>query len=279
MDDTRCNRCNKVFKTKKSKTRHIHKQICVSKDEKTYCNLCDYTADNKTDYRKHLLSISHLSKISNIKTKSVEIQHPTDLFTLDPYLTTNEKRSIHNNFDTAYLTLNHKNNTISKIDIKQEKERLETIKKAEDAVKRQAEAERLKAEKEAEAAKYINGVHYVVEPENNLDYQSILNAELFTVPPKTERQQRIINFLIKAQTVDDTIKKEKLKQILRLVNMEDANYLMSHIRKCDDINLQAKQFYMNFIDKFIMELIKLVNNGIEYIGDKKIVLFIEKLSK
>ena len=61
--------------------------------------------------------------------------------------------------------------------------------------------------------------------------------------------------------------------------MDDANYLMSHIRKCDRLTVTGKQFFMNIIDKFIMELVKLINRGITKIGDKDIKLFVAKLSK
>jgi len=61
--------------------------------------------------------------------------------------------------------------------------------------------------------------------------------------------------------------------------MDDANYLMSHIRTCNDIDIKSKQIYMDLIDRFIMELVKLINNGIKKIGDKDISMFISKLSK
>ena len=66
---------------------------------------------------------------------------------------------------------------------------------------------------------------------------------------------------------------------MRLISLDDANYLMSHIRRCEELSLNSKQFFMNIIDKFIMELVKLLNKGITKIGDKDIRLFVAKLSK
>lgn len=271
-----CNHCKKQFKTKKSKTRHQTQQVCIPRQKRTYCSTCDFTAENKTAYSQHLVSKEHLSKLVNITPHKVDIiPSSNNIFALDPYLSKEEKVDITNKFslnNISTLTFKHKDNTISRIDIARENARIAAIeqkKREEDEAKR----------KEEEAKKYLDGVHYVVEPENKLDYQSILNAELYTIPPMTERQTRIISFLIRAQDANESVRKDKLKQIFRLINMDEANYLMSHIRRCNELTIAAKQFYMGFIDNFIMELIKLLNKGIIMIGDKKIEDFITKLSK
>jgi hypothetical protein len=267
-----CNHCKKQFKTKKSKTRHQLHQLCISKDKRTYCATCNFTANSKIAYKQHLLTEQHLSKLINISTSKVDIIEEPNLFDIDPYLSTKEKKQVNNIYNSAELTFKHKDNTISRINANRENAKII----AKENAKREAEEEEKLRE---ESKKYINGIHYIGEPENKLDYQSILNAELFTIPPKTKRQERIIQFLIKAQNANDNIKKEKLKQILRLITINEANYLMSHIRRCEELSIQSKQFYMNFIDNFIMELIKLMNQGIKYIGNKKINEFIAKLSK
>jgi hypothetical protein len=274
-DDLTCKNCKKHFKTKKSKTRHQIRQVCIPQAKRTYCSTCNFTADNKTAYKQHLLSEQHLSKLVNITTTKVNITADPSLFDLDPYLSNQERSDINNPYsinNVSSLTFKHKDNTISRIDTARENAKIA----AREQAKREAEEAK---RREEEAKKYIDGVHYVVEPENKLDYQSILNAELFTIPPKTPRQERIIQFLIRAQNASEQIKKNKLKQILRLITMDEANYLMSHIRRCEELSIQGKQFYMNFIDNFIMELIKLMNRGIMYIGDKKIDEFVAKLSK
>lgn len=275
LEDLTCKHCKKQFKTKKSKTRHQNHQVCIPKAKKTYCSTCNYTASNKTEYKRHLLSEEHLSKLVNIIPRKVDIIPKDNLFALDPYLSKDEKRGLVNPFsldNVSTLTFKHKDNTISRIDTARENAKIA----AREQAKREAEEAKRRDE---EAKKYIDGVHYVVEPEDKLDYNSILNAELYTIPPKTKRQERIIQFLIKAQSLNNIIRKEKLKQILRLITMDEANYLMSHIRKCDELTIQGKQFYMSFIDNFIMELIKLLNKGIIMIGDKNIEQFITKLSK
>lgn len=273
--DLTCKHCRKQFKTKKSKTRHQTQQICIPKAKRTYCATCDFTADNKTVYKQHLLSREHLSKLVNITPTKVDITPAESIFALDPYLSNDEKVDITNKFslnNISTLTFKHKDNTISRIDLARENAKIAAIEQA------KREAEEVKR-KEEEAKKYLGGVHYVVEPENKLDYQSILNAELYTIPPMTERQKRIISFLVKAQDVTEAVRKEKLRQIFRLINMDEANYLMSHIRRCKELTVAGKQYYMNFIDNFIMELIKLINRGIVIIGGKKIEDFITKLSK
>ena len=282
-----CHLCNKKFKTKKSKTRHIFKEICVPDKDKTYCKICNISTNgDRNAFKKHLISVEHLNKISSLTTRPVEIVSE-DIFAVDPYLTNDEKQSI-SGFKINNLVINHSDNTISKINVDAELKKAELYKKKQEAleeIKKQQELEKRneleRQKKEEEAKKYLGGVHYIAEPENKLDYQSILNAELYTIPPKTERQIRILNFLIncdkKNVSIDD--KKQKIKDILRLINLDDANYLMSHIRRCEELSLNSKQFFMNMIDKFIMELVKLLNKGITKIGDKDIRLFVAKLSK
>jgi hypothetical protein len=270
-----CKNCKKNFKTKKSKTRHQIRQICIPKEKRTFCETCNFTAPDKTVYKNHLLSEEHLSKLVNIIPSKVNIDTVPNLFNLDPYLSKKEKQDIINPYSISNiteLTFKHKDNTISRINTAQENAKIAAIEQ------KKKEAVEIKR-KEDEAKKYINGVHYIAEPENKLDYQSILKAELFTIPPKTIRQEKIINFLIRAQNANEQVKKDKLKQILRLITMDEANYLMSHIRSCEELSISSKQFYMNFIDKFIMELVKLMNNGIKVIDNKNIEQFIAKLSK
>lgn len=282
-----CIHCKKQFKTKKSKDNHIFKQICIPAKHKTYCKICNYTAENKLAYKKHLVSAEHLSKITSMTTTKVKMVN--SMFELDPYLSTKEKRQLTNPLFNSELIIQNKDNTAIKVDLAAENEkceRIETakkqmeaeIKRAEEAkiiAERQAEEARIKAEEER---KYING-RYVVEPENKTDYQSVLNAELYTIPAKTERQERILRFLIRFQDAPIDIRKSKLKEILKLVSMEDANYLMSHIRRCEELHINGKQFYMDFIDQFIMELVKLINAGVKEINGKNIIDYVTKLTR
>lgn len=282
-----CKYCRKLFKSKKSKENHILKQICIPAKDKTYCKLCNYSAENKLAYKKHLVSAEHLTKITNMTTKKIKVIN--SIFELDPYLSSKEKRELSDPIGNSEIIIQNKNNTAIKIDLAAENEKRERIelarKQMEAKIKRAEEAKILaerKAEelriKEEEERKYING-RYVVEPENKTDYQSVLNAELYTVPAKTERQERILRFLIHFQNAPEDIRKAKLKEILKLLSMDDANYLMSHIRRCEELTILGKQFYMDFIDQFIMELVKIINAGIEEINGKNIITYISKLTK
>lgn len=277
-----CSHCKKKFKSDKSKKRHIFRQICIPDKEKTYCRICNISCSgDKEAYKKHLLSVEHLQNISNLTTRPVEIQS-NDIFSIDPFLSTEEKKSITGFNVVDNLTIKHKDNTISKVNVSEAIKKVQALKEKKKAEQEKKIAEENEKKRQEEQKKYLNGIHYISEPENKLDYESILNAELFTVPPKTERQTRILDFLVNCQnstTMNDNDRKEKMKDILRLVNMDDANYLMSHIRKCDRLTVTGKQFFMNIIDKFIMELVKLINRGITKIGDKDIKLFVAKLSK
>lgn len=282
-----CKYCRKLFKSKKSKENHILKQICIPAKDKTYCKLCNYTAKNKLDYKKHLVSAEHLTKITNITTKKIKVVN--SIFELDPFLSSKEKRELSDPIANCEMVIQTKNNTAIKIDLAAENEKHERIeiarKQMEEQIKiaeqakidaeHKAEEERIKAEEEK---KYING-RYVIEPENKLDYNSVLNAELYTIPDKTKRQEKILRFLIHFQGAPEDIRKGKLKEILKLLSMEDANYLMSHIRRCEELTILGKQFYMDFIDQFIMELVKLINAGVKEINGKNIIDYVSKLTK
>lgn len=283
-DNLTCHKCKKKFKSKKSQTLHITKQICISKSERTYCPACNYTAPNKNEYKKHLISIEHLNNISNIKTSNLnEIKNKNKMsfIDFDPYLSEQDKHEIKTD-DIENITISHKNNSMTKLNVGEaiktiEKENIKLQKKAE--IKKLEEMAKIEKQKlEEENKKYINGIHYIEEPENKMNYDEILKAELYSLPPKTDYQNKILNFLINIKDKDNNFKADKFKQILKLIKLNEANYLTSHIRR-SELNINDKQIYMGIIDKFILELVKLLNAGYKTISGIDIEKYILKISK
>jgi hypothetical protein len=55
--------------------------------------------------------------------------------------------------------------------------------------------------------------------------------------------------------------------------------MTTYIRDCSGIDLESKQIYLELIDKFILKLTQIYNQGYKSINGKDIKIFISKLSK
>ena len=112
-----CERCNKVLKSAKTYNTHIKHQLCYSKNEITYCKLCDITMENHIEYVKHLLTMEHINKIGCNKLEVLHSNQPSTILQADPYLTNNEARSIGTNNLGAKFTFVFENNTTQTINL------------------------------------------------------------------------------------------------------------------------------------------------------------------
>jgi hypothetical protein len=92
-----CTHCNKVLKSAKTYEHHINNQLCYSKNEITYCKICNIKKDTHTEYIKHLLSMEHLNSIGCNKLETLNTNQPSTILQADPYLSNNEARSIGTN--------------------------------------------------------------------------------------------------------------------------------------------------------------------------------------
>ena len=291
-----CNKCNKEFKTINSKKRHILHQICVPLTYRTYCKLCNKSYENRKKYEEHLISIEHLQNYNRIETKNIDnelkknkILKKKDVFLADPLLSADEKKELYIEKPITSVIIKKQNdpNNLYQVNVKKarsfidkEIEYKKQRERYEEEIKKIIQKEEeLKKKQEEYNKNYINGHHYIEQPNNILDYNEIIRAELYAIPPKTERQERILNYLIKCQKMDNNYKKEKFLEILKLLSLEDANYLTSHIRTNKKLNDNTKQLYMDIIEKFCTKLMTLLENGIKVIDNIPIENYVIKISK
>lgn len=291
LDSDTCKLCKKLFKTKKSRDRHQKFQLCKPISERTYCKYCDFTTNDKKIYKKHLISIEHLNKINTIISSSDNEKNNN--FTNDKKIFL-EKKEVKTNLETIEI---HRKNLI----IPEKKKVSTAVKKVNKITndlnlqknieiqnqKNLAEKKKKEIEKKQKIDNYdkhylnegsfVN--HYISEPKNKLSYNDILKAEMNAIPEKTQYQTKICDFLVNIKDKNISEKEELFKKILKLINLDDTNYLLSHIRTHPDLSINDKQIYMNIIDKFILKLIEIMNNGYETLGGKKIQDIIIRISK
>lgn len=292
-----CNKCKKEFKTINSKKRHIFHQVCIPFKYRTYCKLCNKSYNSRKEYETHLISIEHLQNYNEIKTTNIDnekkVNHiikKKNVFLNDPYLSNEEKKElfIEKTPESIIIKKQTDPNNIYQVNVKNAKtfidkeiEYKKQREKYEEEIKKIINHEKeMKKKQELHDKNYINNHHYIEQPNNSFDYNEIIRAELHAIPPKTERQERILGYLIKCQKMDDSYKKQKFLEILKLLSLEDANYLTSHIRTCKDICDNTKQLYMDIIERFCNKLILLLENGIKSIDEiPSIEDYVIKISK
>lgn len=89
-----CSHCNKVFKNNNTYKTHIDTQKCYSKEERTYCNICQITMNTHTEYVQHILSKNHIMKIGCNDVTPLNTNQPSTILQADPYLTTEEAHTL-----------------------------------------------------------------------------------------------------------------------------------------------------------------------------------------
>ena len=114
-----CGHCNKILKNAKTYDTHTKQQVCYSKNELTYCKLCDITLTNNAEYIKHLLSMDHINKIGCNKLEVLHSNQPSTILQADPYLSNNEARSIGTNNLGNKFTFVFENNETQTVNLVQ----------------------------------------------------------------------------------------------------------------------------------------------------------------
>lgn len=59
----KCLDCSRRYKNRLDLEEHKRVQTCIPLDKRSYCCFCDIRLDNREDYRKHLLTQSHITAI------------------------------------------------------------------------------------------------------------------------------------------------------------------------------------------------------------------------
>jgi len=248
-----CKHCNKEFRTTALHIRHETEQLCRPAHQRTYCKACSYTAANKAEYETHILTREHLNKLCGVHVDPVQI-NARSVFDLDPYLTKSEAMKVrHGVDDIGYkFTIHFRDNTIQCL----------------------ATDTKLKPT----ASKVDTAISAYETANNTCDYQALLRAHEAR-PPPSERQNKIIAWLAKWQGDGPGVMKDKIRLILEKIGMDDADYLINHIRDSRILSLDAKQFYAGYVDTLVNVLIGRINNGDTQFAGKDIFNFVAKLTK
>lgn len=248
-----CKYCKKQFRTSALHTRHETEQLCRPVNQRTHCKTCSYTAVNKQEYETHILTREHLNKLCGLKVDPVEIS-ARSVFDLDPYLTKSEALKVRHGVEDIgdKFVVHFRDNTVQCL-----------------ATDTKLKPETSKTEKAIETYETAN---------NTCDYQALLRAHEAR-PPATERQNKIITWLAKWQDEGQVVMKDKIRMILEKIGMDDADYLINHIRDSRVLTLEAKQFYAGYVDTLVSVLIGRINGGQTHFGGKDIFNFVAKLTK
>ena len=248
-----CKYCKKQFRKATLHSRHETEQLCRPQNQRTHCKTCSYTAGTKAEYDTHILTREHLNKLCGLKVDPVEIS-ARSVFDLDPYLTKSEALKVRHGVEDIgdKFVVHFRDNTVQCL----------------------ATDTKLKPE----TSKVEKAILQYETANKTCDYQALLRAHEAR-PPATERQNKIITWLAKWQDEGPAVMKDKIRMILEKIGMDDADYLINHIRDSRVLSLEAKQFYAGYVDTLVAVLIGRINNGQTQFGGKDIFNFVAKLTK
>lgn len=276
----KCMWCN----NEKATAKHIKEQSCRPLNQRTYCRICDMTLTTRSALIEHMTSAEHMSRIvysqeSDIvlnvlkhgPTPGNEVQaaKTTQVFQLDPYLSTEEE--VRKASEAPQATLGRKL-TIKYGDGK--------VYKSATGLDSSVVIEPAKPGMTVKETRVIGAVEEAnqVIVKTGFSYADLVRHDE-AYPEPTERQQKIIIWLGQWQSSGPEIMREKLKLILDKISCQDADFLMSHIRNSRLLSMPSKQVYCAYIDSVVRVLTTEHNRGVETFAGKDILDFVVKLTK
>jgi len=193
------------------------------------CKICNVIFKTKSKMMKHLISKKHLENLNNIKIESFEIlennSHNTN--EIDPFLNKNDINKLKNMDIGDGFDITYKNEKVVKCEYEftqEENKPLENIEQPESS--------------------------------NELSTENIIEHN---APLLTEKQSKIIDFLIKNQTHQQVA--NKFFQVLQKLGLEDLKGFTTHIISNDDIQILIKQKMIKVFKIYKETLLKKKENG------------------
>jgi hypothetical protein len=185
------------------------------------CKICNVIFKSQSRMMKHLISKKHLNNLKNITIEPFEIleNNSHNSNDVDPFLNKNDINKLKNMDIGDGFDITYKNN---------------------DTVK----------------------CEYVFEEENNTNDQEEspdIKEETLLPPMMTEKQSKILDFLIKNQTHQQI--PNKLFQILQKLPLEDLKGFSTHIISNDEIQILIKQKIIKVFKIYKETLLKKKENG------------------
>lgn len=228
-----CSHCHRKMTSETSFNRHIRTQVCVDKNLRTYCKICDEVMDSRELYTKHIITREHVAKI---------MEAPVD--TLDLSVLRKEKKKRNGRNGGAGSGSQVEAQMVSKIE---------------------ADPYLDRNDKDSMAPTELTIVFGGSGANNNLncgisdcgsDIGSIGDVEVSvarnTVLPIvrqiTERQQKILIFLKSIIGAHDAA--NKFLVVLNKLGLDDYQGLGLAIIQCDEIPLASRQVFIGVISKY-----------------------------
>lgn len=246
-----CAHCNKVLKSAKTYEHHVNNQLCYSKNEITYCKICNIKKDTHAEYIKHLLSMEHLNSIGCNKLETLNTNQPSTILQADPYLSNNEARIIGTNNLGNKFTFVFQNNQTQIVDLIPTKQESKIQSVNSTSVNSTSAGNIIRNDEHRvadNAVHTVNTVNTVVEP--------------------TEKQKKILVILERVGSEEEG--RTMLLKMLDKLHIEDYRGLQTFIKSNNNISNELKKVYLDIMDKFITMLMKRRNNGETIYKDKDI---------
>ena len=253
----KCIHCHKEFKQLSRKNKHQVQQLCLPEKARTYCQVCDITFETVQELKNHLITKQHLETVLGEELEEVVITHKK--YDNDPYLSKEEIKTITTLDEGNEFKVNFNNNTTSSIS-NNNNNLFETQFKPTNIIDIQQ-----RIDKEDEEAKF--------------DYQKVLMTQIEGIPLPTDRQERILKYLAHFQNQGEKVMIEKFRSILPKFEYEDVDYLNTHIRECSLITMDAKQIYVNYMNKVVKLFTISYNKGITEYHGKDVIQFVGMMMK
>lgn len=256
----KCKWCPRTFKKANTRDNHEHIELCLPEHIRTFCRLCNMKLATNALYRNHLMSREHLSKIGNQNIDALNIIDNTKnkihkVNECDPILA---YCSGGNDSPPENLKLYYNDGTYQKINAGF------------------ANDIGLSKLTETKTETLIKQVEHANKPGQT--YQQLMTAEREQVI-LTARQTKILAYLAKFQNCDPLDMVSKFKVILEKIELDDANFLGTHIRNAKGLALHAKQIYCSYLDEFVKILTGMVIKGESKYRNIDIFEFVAKLTK
>ena len=294
-----CDNCQKVLKTAKAFETHCKSQVCRATNEITYCKVCDFTCDNHQLYKKHLLSLIHITKIQTAYgiVETIEVIETPLINSVDPYLTLDDVDTITKKTLGSNFTINYRDNRDSQI-----------VKLVKQSNSTHSTPNLNEKNKSNNVATSVNNM-----PENQLENQSLggiphqlsqngtyQSPQIHTYLQQsqqqphqqpqpqhqpqshihieaTTRQQKIITYLEGYKNLENC--GEKLIEILKeKLQIEDYKNLQALIKQSENMTCEMISAYVTAINKFSMAMVKLKNKGVSKYKDKDITMIVMNLT-
>ena len=263
-----CKHCNKQFKKAVVRDKHEYEQVCIPNGKKTYCKICSWTGANVLMFNEHLISREHMDKIGRLSVPGLDmiIVNPVQdkmvsMFACDPVLAQcNETVDKMNCVVGDNVKVFHTDGSMTRVDMSKDGGCAGTL----------HELSLSESDKMVRDVEVANG--------GIIKYQELVERER-GLAKMTPRQTKIMEYLVKYQHSGVNEMVERFKIILDKINMDDADFLGTHIRNYEGLGISAKQVYGSYMEKFINALTRRVMDGEKLYRDMDIFEFVAKLTK